>query len=466
MAVERDGCMVCGGHAIILPVILTSDLTAMADFDSDVLIIGAGGAGLAAAAEIGNCGRKVLLLEARDRIGGRMWTQHVPGLAVPIEYGAEFIHGFAPATMAFLNKGGKTAIESTNTHWRLHDGELAATNAFFHEVQRAMRDSSLLAEKDLSFDDFLTQSRQLSAEAREYAKMMAQGFDAADTSRASARAIAAEWTAQLTNDDAPQSHPLGGYDALLATLCDALRNGNVRLQLQTAIDEVRWSKGSVEVAGTFIGKPFRASAARAIITLPLGVLQQPPDAPGAVRFRPRLTVKETALQGLASGAVIKITLRFRRPFWEELDDGRYRDAAFFHAPKADFSTFWTQMPMRAPLLVAWAGGPRARAVAKDPEPGAVVGRAVATLQTLFGKRCNIENEVEGAYYHDWQEDPFARGAYSYVTVGGGTARGLLAAPLAGTLFFAGEATDTQGETATVTGALQSGTRAAREALAD
>jgi monoamine oxidase len=438
----------------------------MTNSESDVLIIGAGGAGLAAMSALADSGRKVLLLEARDRIGGRMWTQTVPGLAVPIEYGAEFIHGFAPATMAFLKKGGKTAIESTDTHWRLHAGELHKTNEFFHDVQRAMRASPLLAEQDLSFDDFLNQTPELSAEAREYAKMMAQGFDAADTSRASARAIAAEWTAQMMNDDAPQSHPLGGYDALLCTLADSLRQDNVRLQLQTPIHEVRWSKGAVEAHGTFIGKPFRASAARALITLPLGVLQLPPNAPGGVRFTPALTEKQAALQGLASGPVLKITLRFAHAFWEELDEGRYRDAAFFHAPQADFPTFWTQMPMRAPLLVAWAGGPRALRVANNAEPGEVVACAVAALQTMFGRRCNIERELEGAYYHDWQQDPFARGAYSYVTVGGGNARALLAKPLAHTLFFAGEATDTQGETATVAGALQSGLRAARELLAN
>src|SRR5450755_3213607 len=111
----------------------------MTNSESDVLIIGAGGAGLAAMSALADSGRKVLLLEARDRIGGRMWTQTVPGLAVPIEYGAEFIHGFAPATMAFLKKGGKTAIESTDTHWRLHARELHKTNEFFHDVQRAMR---------------------------------------------------------------------------------------------------------------------------------------------------------------------------------------------------------------------------------------------------------------------------------------------------------------------------------------
>jgi monoamine oxidase len=83
---------------------------------------------------------------------------------------------------------------------------------------------------------------------------------------------------------------------------------------------------------------------------------------------------------------------------------------------------------------------------------------------MFGKRCNVTESFQGAYYHDWQLDPFARGAYSYITVGGAAARAALAAPLADTLFFAGEATDTEGEAATVTGALQSGVRAAREAL--
>jgi monoamine oxidase len=228
---------------------------------------------------------------------------------------------------------------------------------------------------------------------------------------------------------------------------------------------VRWAKGAVEVAGTFIGKPFRASAARAIITLPLGVLQLPPNAPGAVRFNPPLTEKEIAFLGLASGPVIKVTLRFAHPFWEALDSGRYRDAAFFHSQKADFPTFWTQMPLRAPLLVAWAGGPRALRVANNAAPEEVVERAVAALQALFGKRCNVAQELEAAYYHDWQQDPFARGAYSYVTVGGDNARRLLATPIANTLFFAGEATDTEGEAATVAGALQSGARAAREVLA-
>ena len=277
----------------------------MTDADTDILIIGAGGAGLAAAAAVANSPYRVLILEARDRIGGRIFTRQVPDLAVPIEYGAEFIHGHAPTTMAILQSGGTTAIESTDTHFRLFDGKLAARNDFFHEVQQALRASTALNNQDLSFDSFLEQSQDLSPAARRYAQMMAEGFDAADTSRASARAIAAEWTADMMNDDAPQSRPQGGYDSLLASLAAPLHRANVRLQLQTVTTAVRWSKGSVEIEGTFSGAPFRARARRAIITLPLGVLQQSPDAPGAVHFSPALDAKRSALQGLASGPVMK-----------------------------------------------------------------------------------------------------------------------------------------------------------------
>jgi len=92
----------------------------------------------------------------------------------------------------------------------------------------------------------------------------------------------------------------------------------------------------------------------------------------------------------------------------------------------------------------------------------IVEQALQSLSTVFGGRPQSELELEAAYLHNWQTDPFSRGAYSYITVGGSDARNILAAPLEDTLFFAGEATDTENEAATVTGALQSGARAARE----
>ena len=248
-------------------------------------------------------------------------------------------------------------------------------------------------------------------------------------------------------------------------LAGALDGSTVELRLETVVRAVRWKRGSVTVEAMARGKAFRATAPRAIVTLPLGVLQSPPGAPGAVRFAPALAGKRTALEGLVSGAVVRMPLLFRTPFWEELEGGRYRDVTFFHSPAAAFPTFWTAHPARAPLLVAWAGGPKALRLA-GASIRALTREAVASLTSLFGAKARIEGRLDAAWAHDWQQDPYARGAYSYVAVGAHGARKALAAPLQDTLYFAGEATDFEGEHGTVAGALRSGTRAARQVLKD
>jgi monoamine oxidase len=429
----------------------------------DVIVLGAGAAGLAAARELLRGGRSVLVLEARDRLGGRIWTRRESGLDAPVELGAEFIHGPAPVTRALLAKAGATAVNAPDSHWTVQGGKLCERTRLFGRIQAALRQSDILERQDMSFDELLDRHllHALSAEERQFARTMAEGFDAADTSRASARALCAEWTGDSLGG-APQARPRDGYESVLAPLVATLLSAeHARLLLQTPVQTVRWSKGWVEVAGHFIGKPFAAHASRAIVTLPLGVLQQPPAAAGSVRFSPALTAKEDALQGLGSGAVTKVALRFASRFWEKLHDGRYRDAAFFHAPNAPIPTFWTPVPMQAPLLVAWAGGPRASPAGADP--AGIVRNALASLETLFGAEADAAGRLEGYYYHDWQGDCFARGAYSFVLAGGSDAGRALAEPLDATLFFAGEATDTE-EAGTVSGALRSGMRAAREVL--
>ena len=240
---------------------------------------------------------------------------------------------------------------------------------------------------------------------------------------------------------ASQPRPQGGYAPFLERLATS------NLQLQTVVRTVRWSRSSVEVQGTFRGEPWRAWAPRAIVTLPLGVLQS-----RLVRFAPRLG---KPLDKLASGPVIRVAMAFREPFWEK----RHPGVAFFHSPEAPFPTFWTPLPMHAPLLTAWAGGPKAaRLTGKRPE--ALLGEALRSVRALFPG-----DEQPSAYLvHDWQADPYARGGYSYVTVGGTGAREELAEPLEDTLYFAGEATDVE-QSGTVGGALASGQRAAREILA-
>jgi monoamine oxidase len=440
----------------------------------DVIVIGAGAAGLAAAAELARAGRSVLVLEARDRIGGRAWTLDVPGLRVPVELGAEFIHGRPAATFDLLRASGIAALERTGDGWYGRGGKLERMGEIFAEIRAAIRKAKR-PRKDVSFEAFLARDlRQLSARARAFARRRVEGYDAADPARASARAILEEWAGE--DDAAAASHyrPEGGYGALLAALAGTLEGSRVELRLGSVAREVRWRRGSVTVEGMQArnGKretsneerrAFRVTARKAIVTLPLGVLQLASRAPDAVRFTPALAEKRAALKGLAPSPVVKAVLLFRDAFWERLERGRYRDAVFFRAPGERFPSFWTARPGRAPLLTAWAGGPNALRLAGVPAPR-VLRHAVTSLASVFGGRAGIEARLDAAWLHDWQQDPFARGAYSYVVVGGRDARKALARPLRDTLYFAGEATDYEGEHGTVAGALRSGARAARELI--
>ena len=149
-------------------------------------------------------------------------------------------------------------------------------------------------------------------------------------------------------------------------------------------------------------------------------------------------------------------MRFREQFWQE----RVTGVAFFHNPAAPFPTFWTPLPMHAPLLTAWAGGPKAAALSGSSRERQVQ-QAMASVRTALGRI----PPLQAALVQDWQADPYSRGGYSYVLAGGQGAREMLRRPLERTLFFAGEATDVD-EAGTVAGALRSGLRAAREVMRD
>jgi monoamine oxidase len=430
----------------------------------DVVVIGAGAAGLAAAARLAEQRRTVLLLEARDRVGGRIWTREEPGLAVPVELGAEFIHGLAPVSRKWLENAGKPVHDVPDAHWRIVNGALSLSDGFFEEVQHAFQRHREEASHDMSFAHFLDDvlKDELSPRARAGARAMAEGFDAADTSRASALALVDEWT-DSSFIDSSQGRIEGGYSGLLTAMANALPASVCKLQLQSVVKKITWKRDSVEVEGSFLEQRFVATAPRAVITVPLGVLQSPATDPAHITFDPPLTAKESALRCLESGPVIKLNLRFRSAFWEQVDNGRYRNATFFHSDSLTFRVFWTSLPARSPLLVAWAGGPRVAQLQSDGT-SPLAKHAIESLKVMFGQYVDVADQLEAAYCHDWQGDPFSRGAYSYIGVGGGSARAELASPLENTLFFAGEATDHTGEAATVAGALQSGERAAREII--
>jgi monoamine oxidase len=160
------------------------------------------------------------------------------------------------------------------------------------------------------------------------------------------------------------------------------------------------------------------------------------------------------------GAVVRLTLGFRELPWQGragLDRLRYLQTA-----DETFRVWWTAYPMRAPMLVAWSGGPPAAAMSRRPQ-AEIEGAALRVLADHLGiSRQRITSRLEGIWSHDWNADPFSRGAYSYARVGGSQAAKVLARPFDQTLFFAGEATDAEGRTGTVEGAMATGLRAAQQ----
>lgn len=431
--------------------------------DFDVIVVGAGAAGLAAAAHLTRHDKSVCILEARERIGGRIRTARPRGSILPLELGAEFIHGESTAVFEQLRLAGDVAVDAAQTRHRAPPsrGRLRQSQELFDAMKQRI-ERLPMPRVDLPLAEFLEKHRRrLSPTLRSFATMLVEGFDAADPAKASAIEILKEWSGG-SGANAPTFRPLRGYGALMDSLAGSLDPAKACVQLASVVQEVRWRSGQVTVSFTRHGEPCEVRASQAVITLPLSVMQLPPSAPGAVLFSPALPRKQWPLSRLLMGPVVKLVLCFSKPFWEQIEDGEHRDVAFFHVRGAPFPTFWTTLPVRTSILTAWSGGPKAMQMA-GRGTDEVLRMALASVGELFGKRRNYLKMLEGVYWHDWQSDPYSLGAYSYAGVGCGAARRQLARPVEGTLFFAGEALDEE-ESSSVGGALNTGQRAAKEAL--
>lgn len=438
---------------------------------SDVLIVGAGAAGLAAAQSLTAAGCRVTILEARNRIGGRIFTHPASTPEAPIELGAEFVHGRPPEIFHLAQPSGLKLDELRGQFWYTQNGQLCQ-DEFPSQRSPVFDRMEKYRGPDLSFRRFLDECcADLPTQEKLWATAYVEGFHAANTELISLRSIVEGEKAEGQIDGDRQFRLAQGYATLVEAMRRAIDPALCQWRLQHVVSGVRWQPGQVVVESH---SPAGAGSALcraecALITLPLAILQLPPQTPGAVRFIPPLDMKQEALSQLAMGSAVHLTLLFREAFW--------RHAALTGTPKGLggmlflfshnpwFPTWWSKLPSAAPVLTAWCAGPRAQQYCGQPA-FLLEQRALEALGAILRRPAeDIAPRLLASYVHDWQADPFCRGGYSYVMTGGAAqAQRQLAAPVARTLFFAGEATNSQGHHATVHGAIASGYRAAAEIL--
>jgi|SRR5579872_598346 len=436
-----------------------------------VVIVGAGVAGLSAAIKLAEGGLPVTILEARDRIGGRVCTRRIAACDAPIEFGAEFIHGKPPEILQLLRKAGKPILEVDGDNWCVSGKGLSSCD-FFSDIDAILQkmDDSVRDESFLSFLDRCFPNRENDprrAEIRQRAIAYISGFNAADPALVGVHWLVQEMRAEEKIEGHRAFRSKNGYNDLLEIFGEQIRKLNVQVQTNTVVETVRWKNSFAEIQARNGDGTATLSASAVLITIPLGVLKAS-AGPGAIHFSPALPPEKIrALEKLEMGEVIRVVLHFGERFWESVRPSASRTLAnmsFLFSEDAWFPTWWTAMPEKYPIITGWApflSGHRLT----GQDQAAVTQRALETLSRLLRVNFDtVRHSFLNSYFHDWQSDPFSRGAYSYAKVGSDGALEVLGAPVDSTLFFAGEATDTTGNNGTVHGAIASGHRAADEIL--
>jgi monoamine oxidase len=430
--------------------------------ESDVLILGAGMAGLTAARALAERNVRVYILEARPRVGGRILSQQVEGGGF-VELGAEFVHGRAPELWALIDEAGATAVERHGSMLREQSPRaLVEDNPQDNTMFAPLEQLENFTGEDQTFADWLAASN-VPADLRPALTAYVEGFNAADAHRISARSLGIQQRAEDATEAYRSWHLPNGYAQLPNYLATRAKELGARILLDHEVRSIRWTPGNVIVATTH----GEFTAPRCLLTFPLGVLHNV-NRPHGIAITPEPASIPQARR-LAMGHASRFTLVFRSKYWQLtqlIDPQTLRTLSFLFTPNHIPPVWWTSHPdpHALPALTGWAGGPRASAL-QGKSPDELSSDACATLASIFAlDEQLVRSALVATYSHDWSTDPYALGAYSYVPAGALDASAAMSEPQANTLFFAGEHTDITGNWGTVHAAIRSGLRAATQIL--
>ena len=413
----------------------------------DVIVVGAGVAGLTAAGDLAAAGLRVLLLEGRNRLGGRIMTHHTP--EGPIELGAEFVHGAVEEILEVAERAG-LPLRETDRSTPQHR-EASASRDFFSAIEAVLAHAS--GGADESFQH-LVERVEIAPEIKARSLGFVEGYHAADPAKISVQSLVDNTAADERPGSERQFRFVLGYDGLVTALFEQTVRDRCTVQLDTVVNAVAWRPKYV-VVRTVGAEEF--TAPQLVVTVPLGVLKA-----GAIAFAPQLPGKDDALRRLEMGAAVRVSMQFAGDRWAGQDS--FSQDGFLATGEPPFPIWWISHPAPWPVVTGWVGGRRAHALAKVGEAERVRAALEALAAAVGVDTSRLRRDLRGAFSYDWQSDPFALGAYSYAGVGGRRAGAELADPVEETLFFAGEATQSDGRNATVHGAIASGHRVAKQVL--
>jgi monoamine oxidase len=414
-----------------------------------IVVVGAGAAGLMSARELARAGKRVTVLEARDRLGGRIWPLPAEEFGYPAEAGPEFIHGAAPVTRGLIKDAGLSPRSRGGSRWAVRNGVWSQSEPGMPHADEFYRALDKVTV-DLPIAEFLATKFGAPRydELRRRITRTVEGYDAADPDCASTLALREEWSAP----EGQHGRIAEGYGALIDYLAADCRKhgGEIRFGAEvTAIEE--------STAGLAVrcrdGAAMAADAA--ILSVPLPLLAEI-ALPDAARER------AAAAADIGYGNVVKMLLRFRTQWWAAWRNHDLSDLSFLLSD-ATVPTWWTQRPAAHPVLTGWYAGPKADRVSSLSE-AELVEMGLASLAEIFALPVErLRSELVAARAINWRNDRFARGAYSYATPGTRAAQRALTRP-DGPIFFSGEALHAGPDIGTVEAAFAIGRDTAQAVL--